>query len=66
MALPSPGDRFLKGEDVADACLAREAVHERQLGRAGIAEHHLDAFLLEDLEEGLLAGREGHRRLLQR
>ena len=49
------GHRFLEGEDVADACLAREAVHEGQLGGAGIAEHDLDAFLLEDFEEGLLA-----------
>ena len=36
--------------------LAREPVHQRQLGGAGVAEHDVDAFLLQDLEEGLLAG----------
>jgi hypothetical protein len=49
------GDRLLQRQDVADAGLAREAVHQRQLRRAGVAEHDLDAFPLEDLEEGLLA-----------
>jgi hypothetical protein len=48
------GDRLLEGQDVADAGLAREAVHQRQLRGAGVAEHDLDTFLLEDLEESLL------------
>ncbi len=49
------GDRLLERQDVADAGLARETVHQRQLRGAGIAEHDFDAFLLEDFEEGLLA-----------
>jgi hypothetical protein len=49
-------DRLLQREHVVDAGLAREAVHERQLGSAGIAEHDRDAFLPEDLEKRLLAG----------
>ena len=52
--------RLLQGEHVADVGLAREGVHQRQLGGAGIAEHDLDAFLLQDLEEGALAGDAGH------
>ena len=49
------GDGLLQRQHVADAGLTRETIHERQLGRAGIAEHDGDAFLLEDLEERLLA-----------
>src|SRR5207249_323400 len=41
---------------VVDTRLAREPVHERQLGGAGVTEHDRDAFLLEDLEKRLLAG----------
>ena len=40
--------------------LAREPVHQRQLGGAGVAEHELDTLLLQDLEEGLLAGQKCH------
>ena len=54
------GRRLLQGQHVTDAGLAGEAVHERQLRRAGVAEHHGDAFLPEDLEERLLAGDEWH------
>ena len=50
------GHRFLQGEHVADTRLTREPVHQRQLGGAGIAEHHGDAFLAEYVEERLLAG----------
>ncbi len=52
--------RLLQGEHVADVALDRERVHQRQLGGAGIAEHDLDAFLLQDLEEGALSGDAGH------
>jgi hypothetical protein len=40
---------------VADL-LAREPIHQRQLGGAGVAKDKIDTFLLQDLEEGLLAG----------
>ena len=41
--------------------LDREGVHQRQLGGAGIAEHDLDALLLEQIEEGTLSGHDGQR-----
>ena len=44
--------RFLQSEDVFDVVLDREGVHQRQFGGAGIAEHHRDALLLEQIEEG--------------
>ena len=50
------GHGLLKGQHVADRGLSREAVHQRQLGRARVAEHDRHAFLLEDLEKRLLAG----------
>src|SRR5260370_6061094 len=43
-----------------DGGLAREPVHQRQLRRAGVAEHDADALVLQDLEKGLLAGDERH------
>src|SRR5438093_990968 len=49
------GDRFLERQHVVDRGLAREPVHQRELGGPGVAEHHGDAFLLEELEERLLA-----------
>jgi len=52
--------RLLQGQDVADARLAHESVHQRQLGGARVAEHGVDAFLLQDLEKRLLAGEKGH------
>jgi hypothetical protein len=54
------GQRFLEREHVADAWLTREPIHERQLRGARIAEHHGDAFLLQDPEERLLAGEVCH------
>ena len=48
-------DRLLERQDVVDPGLTREAVHQRQLGRPRVAEHDRDAFLLQDLEERLLA-----------
>ena len=51
--------RFLKPEDVTDVVLDRESVHQRQFGGAGIAEHHLDALLLEQIKEGALSGHYG-------
>ena len=38
---------LLQAEDVADVVLDRERIHQRQLGGAGIAEHDLDALLLQ-------------------
>ena len=52
---------LLQAEDVADVVLGRERIHQRQLGGAGIAEHDLDALLLEQIEEGALSGHHGHR-----
>ena len=43
---------LLEAQDVADVVLDREGIHQRQFGGAGIAEHHLDALLLEQVEEG--------------
>ena len=54
------GHGLLQRQHVADAGLAGQAVHERQLRGAGVAEHDGDAFLLQDLEERLLAGEEWH------
>ena len=51
---------LLQAEHVADLVLGRERIHQRQLGGAGIAEHDLDALLLEQFEEGVLAGHHGH------
>jgi hypothetical protein len=39
--------------------LDRKGIHQRQLGSAGIAEHHLDTLLLQELEEGALSGHDG-------
>ena len=52
--------RLLKAQDVADVVLDREGVHQRQLGGAGIAEHDVDALLLEQVEERALSGHDGH------
>ncbi len=51
---------LLQAEHVADLVLGCERIHQRQLGGAGIAEHDLDALLLEQLEERMLAGHDGH------
>src|SRR5216684_3158546 len=51
--------RLLQAEQVAQLVLGRECVHQRQFGSAGIAEHDLDAFLLEQVEEGALSGHHG-------
>ncbi len=48
--------RLLQAEHVAQLVVDRERVHQRQFGRAGIAEHDLDALLLEQLEEGAFSG----------
>ncbi len=51
--------RLLQAEDVADVVLDREGIHQRQFGGAGIAEHHLDALLLEQIEEGAFSTHNG-------
>ena len=51
---------FLQAEQVADLVLGRERIHQRQFGGAGIAEHDLDAFLLEQLEKRALSGHHRH------
>ena len=57
IAVRHPHDRrFLEPEQVTQLILRCERVHQRQLGCAGIAEHDLDAFLLEQSEEGMLSG----------
>ena len=50
---------LLQAEHVAQLVLGRERVHQRQLGGAGIAEQDLDAFLLQELQEGTLSGHDG-------
>ncbi len=51
--------RLLQAEQIAQLVLGREGIHQRQFGGAGIAEHDLDAFLLEQIEEGALSGHHG-------
>src|SRR5215468_7416198 len=51
--------RLLQAEQVTQLVLGRERIHQRQLGGAGISEQDLDAFLLEQIEEGALSGHDG-------
>ena len=51
--------RFLQAQQVAQLVLGRERIHQRQFGGAGIAEHDLDALLLQNVEEGALSGHDG-------
>jgi hypothetical protein len=51
--------RFLQSQQVAYLVLGCERVHQRQFGGAGIAEHDLDALLLQNIEEGALSGHDG-------
>ncbi len=51
--------RLLQAEHVAQLVLRREGIHERQFRGPGIAEHDLDALLLEQVEEGALTGHHG-------
>ena len=51
--------RLLQAEHVAQLVVDRERIHQRQFGGAGIAEHDVDAFLLEQLQEGALSGHGG-------
>ena len=50
---------LLQSEQVAKLVLGRECIHQRQLCGARIAEQDLDAFLLEQIEEGALSGHDG-------
>ena len=47
---------FLQAQNIADVVLDGEGIHQRQFGGAGIAEHHRDAFLLEQIEKGTFSG----------
>ena len=49
-------DGFLEGQHVAHLRRRGERVHDRQFGRAGIAEHLGDAFVLQHAQEGIAAG----------
>ncbi len=51
--------RLLQAEQVTQLVLGRERIHQRQLSGAGISEHDLDAFLLEQIEEGAFSGHDG-------
>ena len=51
---------LLEPQHVGQRGLLDKAVHERELGRPGIAEQVLDALLLENLQEGALPRRERH------
>ena len=51
--------RLLKAEDISDVRRVDQRVHERHLGRAGIAEHVRDAFVAQDVEHNV-AGASGH------
>ncbi len=53
--------RLLEPQHVPDVGLDGEGVHQRQLGRARVAEEHGDALLAQEGEKGLLAGEDGHR-----
>ena len=50
---------FLQAEHVAHLVVDRERVHQRQLGGAGIAEQHIDTFLLQQFQERALSGNDG-------
>ena len=50
---------FLQTQQIAQLVLGRERVHQRQFGGTGIAEHDLDALLLQNVEEGALSGHDG-------
>ena len=52
---------LLQAEQVAQLVLGRERIHQRQFGGAGIAEHDLHAFLLEQVEEGTLSDMTGSK-----
>ncbi len=52
-------DRFLQPEHVAQVVIDGERVHERQLGGPGITEQHLDAFLLQELQECAFSRHDG-------
>ena len=47
---------FLEAEHVAHIRRRRERMHDRQLGRAGVAEHLGDALVLQYTQEGIAAG----------
>ena len=49
-------DGFLEAEHVAHLRRGGERMHDRQLGRAGIAEHLHDAFVAQHAQEGVAAG----------
>jgi len=51
--------RLLQAEQITQLVLGRERIHQRQFGGAGISEHDVDAFLLEQIEEGALSGHDG-------
>ena len=51
--------RFLKAEDIGDVGRVDERVHERHLGRAGIAEDVGYALVAQDVEHNV-AGASGH------
>jgi hypothetical protein len=54
-------DRGLRErQDIAQAGLDRERVHERQLRRAGIAENDRDAFLPQKLQKCALSRDDWH------
>ena len=46
---------LLKAEHVTNIVFDRESVHQRKFGGARVAEHDLDALLLEQLKEGALS-----------
>src|SRR2546423_1365856 len=50
---------ILEAEGGAHLVSDRERVHQRQLGGAGVAEHDIDALLLQQREEGALSGHDG-------
>ena len=55
--------RLLQAEDVGDVGRVDQRVHQRHLGRAGIAEDMGDPFVAKDVEQNV-AGASGHERLL--
>ena len=55
--------RLLQAEDVGDVGGVDQRIHQRHLGRAGIAEDVGDPFVAKDVEQNV-AGASGHERLL--
>ena len=49
-------DDFVEPQHILDALLDNQGIHERQLGRAGVAEDKFHAFRNQQFQQDMLAG----------